>query len=103
MAMGGREDVSPKLRTARSSGRGHTTSFRQRGLHRRRFIPRVLIQELILKIMETTFTVSRVTLIDRIIGAIRMKRYMRSYLKEKAQRAKAMEDIRAERKQIALR
>lgn len=53
--------------------------------------------------METTFTVSRVTLIDRIIGAIRMKRYMRNYLKEKAQRAKAMEDIRAERKQIALR
>lgn len=50
----------------------------------------------------TTFTTSRVTLLDRIIEAIRMKRYMREFRKAKAERAVAMGDIRRERKHITL-
>lgn len=48
----------------------------------------------------TTFTTSRVTLFDRIIEAIRMKRYMRNFRKAKAERAVAMDDIRRERKHL---
>ena len=48
----------------------------------------------------TTFTVSRVTLLDRIIEGIKMKRYMRNFRKAKAERAVAMDDIRRERKTL---
>ena len=51
----------------------------------------------------TVFTVSRVTLFDRITEAIKMWRYMRNFRKAKAERAKAMEDIRSERSHIASR
>ena len=50
----------------------------------------------------TTFTTSRVTLMDRIIEGIRMKRYMREFRKAKAERAVAMDDIHSERKHITL-
>lgn len=50
----------------------------------------------------TTFTTSRVTLLDRIIEAIKMWRYMRNFRKAKAERAVAMGDIRRERKHITL-
>lgn len=50
----------------------------------------------------TTFTTSRVTLLDRIIEAIRMKRYMREFLKAKAERMVAMNELRKERKHIVL-
>lgn len=50
----------------------------------------------------TTFTTSRVTLLDRIIEAIRMKRYMRQFRKAKAERTAAMNELRKERKHIVL-
>jgi hypothetical protein len=50
----------------------------------------------------TAFTTSRVTLLDRIVEAIRMKRYMREFRKAKAQRTAVMNEIRAERKHLIL-
>ena len=50
----------------------------------------------------TTFTTSRVTLLDRIIDAIRMKRYMREFRKAKAERMVALNELRKERKHIVL-
>lgn len=48
----------------------------------------------------TAFTTSRVTLLDRIVEAIKMWRYMRNFQKAKAERAVAMDDIRRERKHL---
>ena len=48
----------------------------------------------------TTFTTSRVTLLDRIIEAIRMKRYMRQFRKAKAERTAAMNELRKERNHL---
>lgn len=48
----------------------------------------------------TTFTTSRVTLLDRIIEAIKMWRYMREFRKAKAERMVAMNELRNERKHL---
>lgn len=50
----------------------------------------------------TTFTTSRVTLLDRIIEGIKMWRYMRNFRKAKAERMVAMNELRKERKHIVL-
>jgi hypothetical protein len=50
----------------------------------------------------TTFTTSRVTLLDRIVEAIRMKRYMREFRKAKAQRTAVMNELREERQHLIL-
>ena len=50
----------------------------------------------------TTFTTSRVTLLDRIIEGIKMWRYMREFRKAKAQRTAVMNEIRAEKKHLIL-
>ena len=52
--------------------------------------------------MKATLTVSRVTIIDRIIDAFRMMRYMRDFRKAKAERMVAMNELRKERKHITL-
>jgi hypothetical protein len=48
----------------------------------------------------TTFTTSRVTLLDRIIEGIKMWRYMRNFRKAKAERMVAMNELRKERKHL---
>lgn len=48
----------------------------------------------------TTFTTSRVTLLDRIIEAIKMWRYMRNFRKAKDERMIAMNELRKERNHI---
>lgn len=48
----------------------------------------------------TTFTTSRVTLLDRIIEAIKMWRYMRNFRKAKVQRTAVMNEIRSKRKPL---
>lgn len=50
----------------------------------------------------TAFTTSRVTLLDRIVEAIKMWRYMREFRKAKAQRTAVMNEIREERKHLIL-
>lgn len=51
---------------------------------------------------EMIFTTAKVTLFDRITEFFKMRKYMREFNRAKAERAKAMDDIRSERKPLAL-
>lgn len=49
----------------------------------------------------TPFTTSRVTLLDRLREAFKMKRYLGRFHRDKALRGEIWEDMRAERLSIA--
>lgn len=51
----------------------------------------------------TTFRTTKVTIIDRITGYFKMRRYMRNFRKAKAERTQALTELRNERKPITIR
>lgn len=50
----------------------------------------------------TTFTTTKVTIIDRITEYFKMRRYMRDFRRAKAWRTQALNEMRAERKHLTL-